>query len=474
LRVVFVTAPEPSAGVDASGRWIPLGLVHLAGAARDAGHDCRILDALSLGIGPEETAKRVLSERPDVVCVTSATAGFPAAIDLCRRVRGSGVVSVIGGIHASFMYPEFLPPGGVDFAVVGEGEETLPELLHCLEEEQDPSRVAGLAFPLGGRVVRTAPRPRMATMDPLPKAWDLLDWKLYTWAGRPGSRLAATVTSRGCPEPCSSCPHTASGDGAWRGRSPDSVAYEISVLRREYGADFVALFDPAPAADAGRWKRLVDRLMELELGVDFLMYSRAEDVVRDGRWIDRWRAAGIVHVGLCRDPGSDRLTGAEAAAALSAGRNAVRLLRERGISSEATFWLGFPDETPRSIAETEDRARAWDPDVARFRLVAPLPYTPAWRSMSPHVVTRDYRRFNHREPVVKPTEMSLEEIREAAWNAGRRFEVDRATLAGSGESRRAGSWTVHAPSHPAGEGARGDSAQGGEAVGGPKKPGPQA
>ncbi len=470
MRVVFVTAPEPSAGVEASGRFVPLSLVHLAGAARDAGHDCRILDALSLGISPQEAAQRVLGERPDVVCVTAATAGFPAASDLCRRVRGHGVTSVMGGLHASFMYPEFLPQGGVDFAVVGDGEETLPELLHCLEEEQDPSRVAGLAFPLGGRVVRTAPRPRLATMDPLPKAWDLLDWKLYTWAGRAGSRLAATATSRGCPERCSFCPHASSTDGAWRGRSPDSVAYEISVLRRDFGADFVALFDPAPTADAARWRRLVDRLMELELGVDFLMYSRAEDVVRDARWLDRWRAAGVVHVGLCRDPGLDRLAGPEAAASVAAGRSAVRLLRERGISTEATFWIGFPDETPARVAETEERARAWDPDVARFRLLAPLPYTPAWRALSAHVVTRDYRRFNQREPVVKPVEMTLAAVREAAWNAGRRFQAARA---GTADGHRAGPWVVHGAQRPAAD-ARSEAEAPPENSLGAKKPGPQA
>jgi anaerobic magnesium-protoporphyrin IX monomethyl ester cyclase len=251
------------------------------------------------------------------------------------------------------------------------------------------------------------------------------------------------------------------------------VAYEISVLRREYGADFVALFDPAPTADAGRWRRLVDRLMELELGADFLMYSRAEDVVRDARWLDRWRAAGVVHVGLCRDPGADRLAGDEAAAALAAGRSAVRLLRERGITTETTFWLGFPDETPRRITETEDRARAWDPDVARFRLIAPLPYTQAWRAMSAHVVTRDYRRFNHREPVVKPVEMTLDEIREAAWNLGRRYQGQRASTSGGAESRRAGPWAVHAASSPSGDAAPGERSTGEESLG-PKKPGPES
>jgi anaerobic magnesium-protoporphyrin IX monomethyl ester cyclase len=207
--------------------------------------------------------------------------------------------------------------------------------------------------------------------------------------------------------------------------------------------------------------------------VDFLIYSRAQDVVRDARWLDRWRAAGVVHVGLCRDPSADRLSGDEAATAVASGRQAVRLLRDAGITSEATFWMGFPDETAARIAETEERAHDWDPDVVRFRLIAPLPYTPAWRPLAAHVVTRDYRRFNQREPVVKPVEMTLDEVREAAWGAERRFRADRMAAA-TAERRGAGPWTVHAAPRAAAEAAGGEPGASGEAPGAPKKPGPEA
>lgn len=430
MRVVFATAPDPGGISEVPGRWPPLALVHLAGAARAAGHDCQILDALSLGLDVGGAARRILEERPDVVCVTAATAGFPAAVELGRRARDAGAVTVFGGIHASFMYPEFLPAGGVDFAVVGEGEETIAELLDCLENEEDPSRVAGLAFAVGGKVVRTAPRPRLAALDPLPKAWDLLDWNLYGWSGKAGSRLGAMLTSRGCGGRCPGCPHPVVGDQTWRGRSPDSVAYEMSVLRRDHGVDVVALYDPAPTFDPIRWGRLVDRLGDLNLGVEIIMYTRAEDVVRDGATIHRWRAAGVVHVGLCRDPSKDQLQGEPDEAATAEGREAVRLLREQGISSEAAFWFGFPDETRERMERTAERARAWSPDLARFQFVAPLPFTPAWRSMGPYVTTRDYRHFNHRTPVLRSAALSPEEVRSAAAEAERRFvEGRRARLA---------------------------------------------
>jgi anaerobic magnesium-protoporphyrin IX monomethyl ester cyclase len=401
------------------------------------------VDALTLGLGPADLERVIEASPPDVLCVTATTSGFPAALDVCRRARAHGCTTVVGGIHASFMYPEFLPAGAVDFAVVGEGEETLPELLRCLEAGEDPARVAGLAFALGGRVVRTAPRPRLAALDPLPKAWDLVDWPRYTWAGRPGSRMGAITTSRGCPRRCTSCSQATQFEGTWRARSPESVAYELTILRRDHGVDVVAFYDHAPAADGARFSQLLGRLAEVDLGLDIIMWSSVEDVLRDEAMIARWRAAGVVHVGICRDPSQDRLAPPDRERAIADGRRAVHALRGAGITSEVPFWLGFPDETPATVEDLLERARVWDPDVAHFPVVTPLPYTPAWRAFAPHVATRDYRRFNHRDPVMKPREMGFADVTEAAMRCYRRFFAERADRDPGRATRRTGPWRVH-------------------------------
>lgn len=448
VRVLFTSAPEPGSVVSAADAWLPLALVHLAGAVRAAGHECEVVDALSLGLGVEDVERAVRDSGPDVVCVSAVTPGFPAALELCRRVRAAGRTTVIGGVHASFMYPEFLPAGAVDFAVVGEGEETLPELLRCLAAGGDPARVAGLAFALGGRVIRTAPRPRLTSLDPLPKAWDLVSSGGYRWSGRPGARMGAIVTSRGCPRRCASCCHAAQYDGTWRMRSVDSVAYELTLLRREFGIELVAFYDPAPTADARRFAELTERLVELDLGLEIVMWSTVSDVLRDAPVLRRWRDAGVIHVGICRDPAEDRLEGAAAERARADGRRAVRALRDVGISCETSFWLGFPDETPGTVEETLGRAFSWGPELACFPFLTPLPYTPAWRTYGSHVITRDYRRFNQVEPVVKPRGMALEQLVEAAEGCSRRYRAEQAgRLAAPAEGRRVGPWMVH-PAEP--------------------------
>ncbi len=461
MRVLFTSVPEPPSAAESAEAWLPLSLVHLAGSVRADGHECQIVDALSLGLRTEDVERIVREANPDVVCVTAATPGFPAALDLCRRVRAEGRTTIIGGVHASYMFPEFLPAGDVDFVVVGEGEETLPELLRCLATGADPARVSGIAFALAGRVVRTAPRPRLAALDPLPKAWDLLSGLRYRWAGRPGSRMGAIATSRGCPRRCGSCCQSAPFDGSWRGRSIDSVAYELTKLRREHGVDLVGFYDPSPAADARRFTGLTDRLMELDLGLELVIWASVGDILRDESVLARWRSAGVIHVGICRDPAEDRLPAPETERAVSAGRRAVQALRRAGIGTEASFWLGFPDETPASVDQALSRALAWDPDVAHFPLLTPLPYTPAWRIYGAHVITRDYRRYNLREPVVKPRDMELHEVVEAADRCRMKFLEARPLRYPASEARRAGPWLVH-PVEPATSEPVPDEPRGGE------------
>ena len=453
--------------VESGDAWLPLALVQLAGVVRAAGHECEIVDALTLGLGAEDVEGIVRQTGPDVVCVSAATPGFPAAMELCRRVRAMGRTTVVGGVHASFMYPEFLPSGAVDFAVVGEGEETLPELLRCLAAGDDPARVAGVAFALGGRVIRTAPRPRLAALDPLPKAWDLVPVSGYRWAGRPGARTGAISTSRGCPRRCGTCCHAAQHEGTFRTRSVDSVTYELVQLRREHEVELVCFYDPAPAADAHRFARLTERLVELDLGLELVLWASVDDILRDEAVLPRWRSAGVIHVGIRREPSEDRLEGSAMGRALSDGRRAVQALHRAGITCETSFWLGFPDETPATVDEGLSRARAWDPDTAHFPLLTPLPYTPAWRTYGAHVITRDYRRYNQRDPVVKPRDMELHEVVEAAERCRQRFHAEHPSRTSSGQVRRAGPWIVHpgepespaqAPGGPVDAGREGDPA----------------
>jgi len=329
---------------------------------------------------------------------------------------------VLGGVHPSFMYREFLPEGAVDFVVVGEGEQTLVELLRCLEAKDDPRKVPGLAFLRDGHVETTRPRARLAALDPMPLAFDLLDWKTYTYFVKPKSRLAAVSTSRGCSYACAFCSQTQFWERSWRARAPDCVAEEIAMLRREYGVDVVLLTDEYPTADPARWEALLDRLIALDLGVDLLIETRHQDIIRDEAILAKYAKAGVVHVYVgieATDQETLNLVNKETT--VDEGKRALELLDQHDLVSETSFVLGFPHETKDHVKETLAIAREYNPDFAHFLAIAPWPYAEMWKDLGPHVVSRDYRKYNLIDPVVKPVEMTLEQVDAAIVDCYRDF-----------------------------------------------------
>lgn len=421
MRVLFVTPPYHCGVVEAAGRWVPLGFVSLAGAARAAGFECEIYDAMSLFVDHAAIVRRIEEGRFDVVCVTAITATFPDALLVAEAAKGLGCTTVLGGVHPTFMYAEALE-AGVDYVVVGEGERTLVELLQTLDAGDAPAKVRGLAFLRDGALVRTPPRGRLAALDPLPMAWDLLDWSPYTLFVKPGSRLGAVSTSRGCLYGCAFCSQTQLWERSWRGRDPRCVADEIAYLKRVHEVDVVLLTDEYPTADRDRWEALLDCLITLDLGVDVLMETRVQDIVRDRDLLPTYRAAGVLHVYVGVEAADqETLDLVNKEATVDEGRLALKLLREHDFVSETSFVLGLPDETPEHVATTLRLAKEYDPDFAHFLAIAPWPYAPLGRDLDPHVATRDYRRYNLVDPVVKPKAMTLEDVDRAIVDCYRDF-----------------------------------------------------
>jgi anaerobic magnesium-protoporphyrin IX monomethyl ester cyclase len=428
-KVLFITPPYHCGVVEVAGRWIPLHLVYLAGSVREAGFDCEIYDAMSLDATQQDIARVIEARQPDLVATSCITSTYPDGLEILRSAKALGMRTVMGGVHPSFMWQEALDEPGhpVDFVVRGEGEHTLVELLTALRDGGDPAKVHGIAYRDDGLVMATPVRPRLPKLDGLPLAWDLLDWPTYTYFVYPGSRLGAISTSRGCMHGCTFCSQQKYWDRSWRGRSPEAVVEELTQLRSDHGVDVILLSDEYPTPDARRWERFLDLLIERDLGQKLLLETRVDDVVRDQRILDKYVAAGVAHVYVgVEATDQETLDLVHKEANVETGMKALRLLHEYGLVSETSFVLGFPDETPEKIKKTLELAKAYDPDNAHFLAITPWPYADLWQEMEPYVATRDYRKYNLIDPVIRPKAMSLDDVDNAIVDCYRSFYTSKA------------------------------------------------
>jgi anaerobic magnesium-protoporphyrin IX monomethyl ester cyclase len=428
-KVLLVTPPYHYGLVDVLGRWIPLNFVYLAAAARLAGLDAEIYDAQSKNHGYPEIEAQLTKTRPDYLLCTAITATVHDALktlELGKRLN-PGVVTVLGGVHGSFMYREVLETcRAVDYVVIGEGELTLRELLEALEQGRDPQEVPGLAFRAGGQIVVTPKRPLLENLDELPSAWDLLDWPDYTYQVLPGSRLGSVSTSRGCDQDCIFCSQGEFWEKSWRARDPERVVQELERLYTDYQVTLFQITDEYPTRDARRWETLLDLLIQKGLPIQLMMETRPPDLIRDRDIIWKYRKAGIIHVSIGVEAREqDRLDLMRKGMDLEQGRVALELLRDHGIVSEASFVLGFPDETAQSVAATLKYAQSISPDNANFLALTPWPYSQLYRDLGDAIRERDYTRYNLIDPVLEPVQMNMLQIEIALVDCFRKFYMGK-------------------------------------------------
>ena len=196
---------------------IPLGLLYIAAALREAGHaDIKILDARLENLNHERVSWRIENFSPDLVGIAgmSTEAKVISALAAVVKETAPGCKVVVGGPYAATSPEEILKDPNIDYAVIGEGERTICELAGAVERGGSVAGIAGLAFKEGGTPVINPRRPVIEDIDSIPlPAWDLLDMEEYfhLWVRHsqnpfPAStRIMPLFTSRGCPYGCIFC-----------------------------------------------------------------------------------------------------------------------------------------------------------------------------------------------------------------------------------------------------------------------------
>jgi anaerobic magnesium-protoporphyrin IX monomethyl ester cyclase len=421
-RILFVGPPYDCWGVQVIGTWPPLQLAYLAGAVVKAGHEARIYDAMNKRTTFDDVRAEVEQYRPDVVVtldylpVTGAisTATVPAALQALRVAKevDPRIVTMIGGPHPTFMYREIFadPANRVDYILCGENEETLPELL-AAHARGSVDGVLGIAWVKDGQVVATPLRPHIQDLDAIRPAWGLLDWSDYHYNIEPWGRMASMLTSRGCMMGCSFCSHRQFWRGDWRARTPANVIDEMHELVDRYGVQFITLIDPYPTNDRDRWERLLDAVIAEKMPVQLLIETRAEDVIRDADILPKYRKAGIIHLYIGAEGSTNEmLVTLNKGTSVDLNQRAVQLARENDIMTEASFMIGGPTETWKSIDHTISEAIRINPDIAVFPVLTPMPFTPIYQQFKDRVRVHDWSKYNLATPIVEPYDMTLEEV----------------------------------------------------------------
>jgi len=342
-------------------------------------HRVTMLDCQKDQLDYDQIQRRIAEINPDIVGTTSNT---HLIYDVHRVTQAAKALDpklpvIMGGSHV-WSYPlEAMALPEVDYAIRGDGERPLVQLLEALEQGGELGAIRGLLYrDEHGEIVRNPEQEPHKDLDGLPfPDREGLDLDGYYTAGMVGARCSTMVTSRGCPYDCPFC----STYTTYRHRSAANVADEFEHCQR-LGITEIYFVDDTFNMPERRLRELADELLRRKTTVTWATKMTCAQLSYET--LARARAAGLVRVHLGVEAGTPegQLAIGKSTSELDHVRKVFGWCNQLGIKSAAYMMLGLPSE--RSAADIM-RSAAFveqiDPTFVIWALYSPYPDTKLWQ-----------------------------------------------------------------------------------------------
>jgi len=280
-------------------RTLPVGLLYLAASLKQSGIEVEILDCQATekkqtiemppefahlkryyrpgnlspfklfshyrhyGLPWDEVRERIRLANADIIGVSSLFTPFYreafriAAI--AKELNATRPV-IMGGAHVNACPEQVLSNPNVDFALLGEGERTLPELISAFENGKSIDSIRGIGYKSKDKLHLPEHGDLIDDIETLPlPARELIDPARYTLGGK---RLTMLVTSRGCPYHCTFCSIFLTAGRQFRMRSISSIIDEMKLCREKYGTEIFDIEDDNFSFDQKRAAQILAAIRE--------------------------------------------------------------------------------------------------------------------------------------------------------------------------------------------------------------------
>jgi magnesium-protoporphyrin IX monomethyl ester (oxidative) cyclase len=397
VKVLFVH-PSPLMFSEIYLRLEPLGLERVAGAAREAGHDVRLLD---LQVFTHATLFRQLrSFGPDAVAFSlNYLANIPEVIDLSSRIKTMrpDCFVLAGGHSVSFVAAEVLEHarGAIDCVIRGEGESILPRVLDAVGH-------GGLES-LPGVVTREGEGPPPQLIDDLDAyqpARDLTRRRRRYFIGHLDP-CASVEFTRGCPWDCSFCSAWTFYGRSYRKASPEAIVSDLRRVREPnvFIVDDVAFIRPEHGM------AIADALERAGVRKQYYLETRADVLIRNREVFERWARLGLQYMFLGIEALDEAgLTAFRKRITPNENFKALDIARQLGITVAINIIADPAWDEARFVA-----LREWAlavPEIVHVTVQTPYPGTEIWHTESRKLTTLDYRLFDVQHAVL-PTRLPL-------------------------------------------------------------------
>ena len=405
MRIFLINAPHPAIGSRIPREHLPpLGLLALGGPLLDAGHQVRLLDAEFGPMSIDQIVSQSLEFAPEAILLghSGSTSGHPIITEITRSLRKNLPKAhiIYGGVFPTYHWEEILrAEPQIDLIVRGEGEATLLRVIEALETGGVLREIPGIAYREAGQPFATPEAPPIRDLDEYRTGWELIDPQRYSYWG--DRRAVVVQFSRGCPHHCNYCGQRVFWKN-WRHRDPVKFAAELAWLYREHGIEVFNLADENPTASRSAWRALLEAIVAENVPITLVGSTRADDIVRDADLLPLYKKAGVARFLLGVESYDEAtLQKIQKGSAIDTDREAIRLLRQHGIISMATYVVGFEEERDRDYWHGLKQLLAYDPDQIQLLYATPHRWTEYFQlEAGRQVLQTDQRRWDYKHQVL--------------------------------------------------------------------------
>ena len=347
-------------------------LAYLASYLEKLGYRVRIIDAAASGLTIKETVERAREFDPFAICYSLCTQNFLNSLAWLKEIKlQTGVTTIVGGFQMDLYPREVLSYEEIDVGVIGEGWETLPELLECLADGGKLSQVKGICYREEGRYQQTEARPDSGLgLDDVPfMARHLLPNENYTTVMTQEWPITVMLSSLGCPYRCSYCDVPVK---EFSPRSAEQVVDEIQECVERFGIREILFQDEIFTLKRKRVFEICELIQSRGIKVKWSIRARPDLVDRE--ILREMKSSGLTKVNFGIESGDpEMLKKMNRDIPLDVIRQAVAWTKEADLVTLGFFIIGFPEETEEGIKRTIRFALELDCDFIQVNKMVPQP-----------------------------------------------------------------------------------------------------
>jgi anaerobic magnesium-protoporphyrin IX monomethyl ester cyclase len=362
-KVYLVNPPSPFLFDDKSN--IPLGLMFVHSYMKQHDIDVQIIDLAGL----KEEAWEIPDDG-DIYGVTASTPQFPAAAKVATRLKRSGRMLVLGGVHGTCRPGESLLS---DFDIVVKGEGELAMLALALGHK--PGHIMGINYMHSGKIMDTGSPLTTRNIDrypyPLLEALDIGSYKcgVYTTADGDAVSGIPIITARGCPHNCAFCCSPKLYGRKVRFHGIDYMDEWLAYLNA-YGYRHFYVVDDTVLISLNRLSMLCEVLDKRSEG--WRCCIRGDAATKEKMQLLAGSGCRQVDIGV--ETGSQRILDlVNKGETVQDNAKAIRLAHSVGIKVKACLIVGLPGETQKDIDLTKKFIRKQKPDSVTLCTFIPFP-----------------------------------------------------------------------------------------------------